>query len=117
MVMRRTVCLAASAAVVTAMFALSCSKSEEEKKMDAPAAGKVIAVQILGVEGCAAVGKTVDLVEKTAKEIGIPIDLDLLIVKSMKQAEELRFFGSPTVLIDGRDAEPSVQDPGSYGIA
>jgi hypothetical protein len=113
----RTVSLAASVAFVTGVFALSCSKYEEGKKLGSPAAGKVIAVQIQGVEGCAAFVKTVDLVEKTAKELDIPIDLELLIVKSMKQAEELRFFGSPTVLIDGSDVEPSVQDPGSYGIA
>jgi len=38
-------------------------------------------------------------------------------VKDMVQAEELKFFGSPTVLVNGVDVEPGVEDPGSYGVA
>jgi len=95
---------------------LSCSQKGEDKVSES-GGGKAIAVQIQGVEGCAAVRKTVELVETTAVELSLAVDLELLTVKDKAQAEALKFFGSPTVLVNGVDVEPGVEDPGSYGVA
>jgi hypothetical protein len=107
------------ACVLAALLAatLSCSQKGEEKMSDSGGGGEAIAVQIQGVEGCAAVRKTVELVETTAVELSLAVDLELVTVKDMAQAEELKFFGSPTVLVNGVDVEPGVEDPGSYGVA
>jgi len=94
----------------------SCSQKGEEK-MSTPGGDKAIAVQVQGVEGCGAVRKTVELIETTAVELSLAVDLELVTVKDMVQAEELKFFGSPTVLVNGVDVEPGVEDPGSYGVA
>jgi hypothetical protein len=96
---------------------LSCSQKKEEKMSDPAEGGKAIAVQVQGVEGCAAVQKTVDLIETTAVELSLAVDLELVTVTDMAQAVELKFFGSPTVLVNGVDVEPGVEDPGSYGLA
>lgn len=96
---------------------LSCSQRVEEKMNASTDEGKAIAVQVQGVEGCASVQKTVDLIETTAVELSLAVDLELVTVKDMAQAEALKFFGSPTVLVNGVDVEPGVEDPGSYGVA
>lgn len=96
---------------------LSCSQKGEEK-MSASAEGeKAIAVQVQGVEGCGSVQKTVALIETTAVELSLAVDLELVMVRDIAQAEALKFFGSPTVLVNGVDVEPGVEDPGSYGVA
>jgi len=96
---------------------LSCSQKGEEKMSVSAEGGKAIAVQVQGVEGCGSVQKTVDLIETTAVELSLAVDLELVTVRDMAQAEALKFFGSPTVLVNGVDVEPGVEDPGSYGVA
>jgi len=96
---------------------LSCSQKGEEKMNTSEGGEKAIAVRILGVEGCGAFQKTVELVETTAVELSLAVDLELVTVRDMAQAEALKFFGSPTVLVNGVDVEPGVEDPGSYGVA
>jgi len=102
-------------AVAVVGTASSCSKTVEEK-VKVPAGDKRIAVQVQGVEGCTAVRKTVDLIETTAIELGLAVDLELVTVKDAAQAEEMKFFGSPTVVVNGVDVEPGVEDPGMYGV-
>lgn len=94
---------------------LSCSGTGEEKPA-ASGEGKAIAVQVQGTKGCAAVKKTVELIETTAIELGYAVDLEVVTVESMEDAEALRFFGSPTVLVNGVDVEPGIEDPGTYGV-
>lgn len=39
-------------------------------------------------------------------EEGIDVPVEILKVETDQQAEALRFVGSPTILIDGRDIDP-----------
>lgn len=76
-----------------------------------------IEVKVLYTQGCPALQGTIELIEKTALETGVSIELDKVVVASIEQARELKFLGSPTVHVDGLDIDPLALDSNSYGLA
>ncbi len=73
-------------------------------------------VRVLYIEGCAHTSPTVQLIERVAQDMGIPVQIDEVSVTSQEQAEMLQFLGSPTVQIDGRDIEPAARHLSDFGI-
>lgn len=73
-------------------------------------------VRVVHLDGCGATPKTISLVEKTAKNLGIKISLESIVVKTQGQAEEYRHIGSPTVQINGLDIEPGARDVKQFGL-
>ncbi len=57
-------------------------------------------------EGCPSTPEALELLEDVLRERGITDPIDLREVKTQEEAEELRFPGSPTIRIDGRDIDP-----------
>jgi hypothetical protein len=47
-----------------------------------------------------------ELLEQVLRERGIEAELDVREVTTREEAEALRFPGSPTILVDGRDVDP-----------
>jgi hypothetical protein len=47
------------------------------------------------------------VLERVVDETGIPADIEVVDVQSDEDAESYRVLGSPTVLVDGRDVDPS----------
>ncbi len=62
-------------------------------------------VELLYFEGCPNVEAARALVQRVAADEGITPDLRLVEVTA-KDAERLRFLGSPSVRVDGHDVEP-----------
>ena len=75
-----------------------------------------IKAKVLFTEGCGDTPPTMDLVRKTASEMGLEVELETIRVIDQNQAEELKFLGSPTVLIDDLDIEPAARDSTLYGF-
>ena len=73
-------------------------------------------VRVLYTEGCANTPSTVQLIERVAQDMGIPVEMDKVSVTSQAQAEKLRFLGSPTVQINGQDVEPAARHLSDFGI-
>ena len=73
-------------------------------------------VRVLYAEGCANTPQTVQRVRDVARDLGIPIELDEVLVTSQDQADEIRFLGSPTVQIDGRDIDPAARTANAFGF-
>jgi hypothetical protein len=48
---------------------------------------------------------------------GIPVEIHEVAVTNTKAAQELKFRGSPTVKINGRDIAGESQDPESFALA
>ena len=67
-------------------------------------------VEILYVEGCPNHDRTHALVERVAAELGIEPEVELIEVRDANAALGLRFPGSPTVRVNGRDVEPGEGD-------
>ncbi len=63
-------------------------------------------VEVLYFEGCPNHGHARALVERVAAELQVEPVLALIEVPDLEAAKRLRFLGSPSVRIDGRDVEP-----------
>lgn len=73
-------------------------------------------VTVVSRKGCSATPPTLDLITTVAKELGITIQLDHLVVTTQQQATENRHIGSPTVRINGRDIDPAARDIEQFGL-
>jgi hypothetical protein len=67
---------------------------------------KLPRVELLYFASCPNYEGVLDLIERTAAELGLEPQIDLVEVSDAEAAVELRFLGSPTVRVDGRDVEP-----------
>jgi hypothetical protein len=67
-------------------------------------------VEILYFQGCPNHEPTLELVERVAKELRVDPLIELVEVPDNEMATRLRFLGSPTVRIDGRDVEPGAEE-------
>jgi len=76
-----------------------------------------IKVQILYSEGCEHTPPTVSRVRSIAKEMGLNIDLEMVLVENEAQAKGHNFFGSPTVRVNGRDIDPNARSNGVAGLS
>jgi hypothetical protein len=74
-------------------------------------------VELLYFEGCPNHHAARELVERAATERGLAIDLRLVEVTSPEDAERLRFLGSPTVRVNGRDVEPGADARHGFVLA
>jgi hypothetical protein len=73
-------------------------------------------VEILYFDGCPNHEGALALVEKVAGEIGIEAEIRLVDVPDQESASRLRFLGSPTVRVGGRDVEPGVDERTDYAL-
>ena len=67
-------------------------------------------VEILYFEGCPNHEPTRALVERVAGELDLEPGIDLVRVPDPDVASELRFLGSPSVRVNGRDVEPGADE-------
>lgn len=76
-----------------------------------------IEIRILSTEGCANTPPTVSRIEETAKELAVPIHIENVLITTEEEASRNRFFGSPTVQINGVDLDPEKRESTAYGFA
>jgi len=74
-------------------------------------------VTIAHTDGCANTPGTRDLVEEVAAELALPINLTMALVTTPEEAERFRLHGSPTVLVNGLDVDPTLRDRTDYGFS
>lgn len=67
-------------------------------------------VEILYFDGCPNHEAARELVERVAAEVRVEPEIDLVKVPDADAAVTLRFLGSPTVRVDGRDVEPGAEE-------
>ena len=71
-------------------------------------------VEILYFEGCPNHEAARALVERVAGELQIEPELELVEVPDAEAAVQLRFLGSPTVRVEGRDVEPGAEERSDF---
>lgn len=74
-------------------------------------------VEILSFSGCPHAGAAYELVESLAAELGLDPEIEVIEVSDNEQAAALRFLGSPTVRVGGRDVEPGAATRRDYALA
>ena len=78
--------------------------------------GEAMLVEILVAPGCAARQSTLELVRRVLDELAPEARLEVITVDTAEQAAELKFPGSPTVRINGRDIEPEADKSFHFGL-
>ncbi len=76
----------------------------------------IMQVTVVSLQGCEATPQTIALVKETAREMGLAIDFEHVVVRTAAEANEHRHIGSPTVQIDGLDIEPQARGITRFGI-
>jgi hypothetical protein len=74
-------------------------------------------VELLYFEGCPNYSAARASIERIAAEDDMIIDLRLVEVTSPEGAEAMRFLGSPTIRVNGRDVEPGADDRETFVLA
>jgi len=67
-------------------------------------------VEILYFEGCPNHEPARALVERVAAELRVEPAIELVEVVDPDAAADMRFLGSPTIRVDGRDVEPGADE-------
>jgi hypothetical protein len=74
-------------------------------------------VEILYFEGCPNHEAARALVERVAAELGVEPELAVVEVTDAAAATRLRFLGSPTVRVEGRDVEPGAEERSEFVLS
>lgn len=64
-------------------------------------------VELFYWEGCPSYPEARELLEEVLRRRGDGVEISMHEVKTGEEAQELRFPGSPTIRIDGRDVDPA----------
>lgn len=67
-------------------------------------------IEVLHWEGCPSTPEALDLLGDVLAAHGITDEIEIREVTTQAEAEALRFPGSPTIRIDGRDIDPAGAD-------
>jgi hypothetical protein len=74
-------------------------------------------VEILYFDGCPNHRPVQQLVEQVAAELGLQPQIELVEVANAEAAARLRFLGSPSVRVDGRDVEPGADERSDFALS
>lgn len=74
-------------------------------------------VEVLYVEGCPSHDPARALVERVAAQLRLTSRIELIEVADADAAVQLRFLGSPTVRVDGRDVEPGAEERHDFAFS
>jgi hypothetical protein len=74
-------------------------------------------VEILYFDGCPNHEPTRALVDQVAAELGLQAEIELVEVADPDSATRLRFLGSPSVRVDGRDVEPGADKRSDFVLS
>ena len=74
-------------------------------------------IDILYFDGCPNHQPTAELVRDVVRTLGVDATIREVEVRDADDAARLKFFGSPTVQIDGQDVDPVVRNRVDYSFS
>ena len=74
-------------------------------------------VEILYFDGCPNHHPALAMVERVSRELGIEPEIRLVNVPDDETARQVRFLGSPTIRVDGRDVDPQAGERDEYVLS
>ena len=94
---------------------------EEQSERAAAVAGGAVGgrplVEILSFAGCPNHLGAIELVERVSGEIGLEPEIRVLDVRDHEAAQRVRFLGSPTIRVGGRDVDPRAEERSDYALS
>ena len=73
-------------------------------------------VTIISLEKCEATQETIALVQETAEEMSIDLEVEHIVITTEQEARDYRHIGSPTVQVGGLDIEPEARAIRRFGL-
>ena len=73
-------------------------------------------LELLFSPGCGAIEGTVAMVNETLRELDLAAEGSEIMVNTVEKAKELRFLGSPSIRVNGRDIEEGAGERQDYGL-
>ncbi|MDG6920100.1 MAG: hypothetical protein JRN34_03465 [Nitrososphaerota archaeon] len=73
-------------------------------------------VELMYFEGCPSYKTTLEDIQEVVEQEGLDVRIELVKVDSEKDAQRLRFPGSPTVRVDGVDVDVAARQPSDFGL-
>ena len=73
-------------------------------------------LELMFSPGCGAIEGTVAMVNETLRELDLPAEVSEIMVDTGEKARELRFLGSPSIRVNGHDAEPGAEQRQDFGM-
>ena len=74
-------------------------------------------IDVLFIGGCPNQTATVSLVRDAVRDLGLEATVQEVEVRELSDAGRLRFLGSPTVQVEGRDIEPERWEDREYSLS
>lgn len=74
-------------------------------------------VEVLYVADCPSHPAAIKLVKEVLAAQDVAAEIQEILVRDAKMAEELRFCGSPTIRINGRDVAADLLDGRTFGLS
>jgi len=74
-------------------------------------------VEILFFDGCPNHLGAIAMVERLSGELGLEPEITLVEVADHEAARRLRFVGSPTIRVGGRDVDPNTDERSGYALS
>ena len=74
-------------------------------------------IDILYFEGCPHHAPTVTRIKQIATDMGLAVSVTEVRITTAEEALQWGFLGSPTVLVNGVDIDPSAGQQASYGLS
>jgi hypothetical protein len=74
-------------------------------------------IEVLYFDGCPSYMAARAMVEAVAAEMDVSPDLRLIEIETPGAVEELRFLGSPTIRVEGKDVEPGADERTEFQFA
>ena len=74
-------------------------------------------IEVLYFEGCPNLEPTLTLAGEVLSQLGLSADVREIEVRTPEDAERLRFLGSPSVRVDGKDIEPGAESRREYALS
>jgi hypothetical protein len=70
---------------------------------------KRVEIELLYTSGCPALSQSRELVEKASRDLSLPVIIREVLVSTEEEAQQLKFPGSTTIRVNGRDLEPEAE--------
>ncbi len=74
-------------------------------------------IEVLYFEGCPNFEPTLSLADEVLSQLGLTAEVRKIEVLSPGDAERVRFLGSPSVRVDGKDIEPGAGSRTEYALS
>src|SRR5579883_177461 len=81
-----------------------------------PEGGSAMKIEILYFDGCPHYRPAVERVKEALRQEGLTAELVEINVPDVARAQELKFLGSPTIRVNGKDIEPAARLSMNFGL-